>query len=858
MEDFGLRWREEILPRVQKPARYVGGEWNSVRKDAGTVSSRVALAFPDVYEIGISYQGFQILYEILNRAPDIFAERVYSPWVDCEQLLREKQLPLVSVETSTPLYAFDWVGITLQHEMSYSNVLNLLDLGGIPLAGKDRGEEHPLIAGGGPCAANPEPLADLFDLILLGDGEAAFLEMIRLNQALRGRPRAERIRRLSEISGVYAPSRYTPGYTREGILFEVAPEPGAPYPVQRRVESPPDLPLHPLVPNVGATHDRISVELFRGCTQGCRFCQAGMINRPVRERDPEAVMAQLRQSLQSTGYEEVSLSSLSSSDYSQLFPLVSRLAPELSRNSVALSFPSLRLDSFQGELAEWVARVRKTGLTFAPEAGSPRLRRVINKVLEESAYVEDLGGVFSQGWELIKLYFLIGLPTETREDVGAIAGLVRRILDTARRASAGGKARLHLSVNLFVPKAQTPFQWMGQLPRKEAAERFRKLADDLPRSAGFRFGPRDEQDLDRSYLEAILARGDRRLFATIRRAWELGARFDSWGDQFQFVRWQQALEETGISGDEYALRERTADEVFPWSHLSLGVDSAYLRAEWERARESEPTPDCRKSGQCGGCGAWDPAECPRPKARPSSGPPAASKPAVESKPEREHMRIRFSYSKTGDLRFLGHLDLVNVFRRAARRAQLPLHYSRGFHPQPALAFGPPLPLGFEALNEWLDLGLDRWLDPREIAEKINRVFPAGIQVKESREVPLSTPALQERIQAGHYRMVFPNGIAHLSSLPERIDAFWKSEEVWGEQWSKQGTVKVNLRPSVPWIRRLEDGERGLEMIHLTGLPGGAKVPPLLDYFSRDFCDPWQVRITRIFSGCWRQDKLTAP
>jgi radical SAM family uncharacterized protein/radical SAM-linked protein len=856
-QEYAQILRRELLPQVQKPARYIGGEWNQVRKDPAGVAVRVVLAFPDVYEIGISYPGYKILYELLNNLPEVYAERAYSPWPDLEALLRGRSLPLCSLETGTPLHEFDVVGITLQHELSFTNILNLLDLGRVALTSRER-TRGPLVLGGGPGAANPEPLAELFDLVVLGDGEEVFPEILSQYAQMKKEPRAEQIRALSNLRGVYAPSRYQPVYAVSGELQGIEPEPGAPFPVRRRVAPAPALPQRPLVPYLAVPHDRVATEVFRGCTRGCRFCQAGMITRPVREREAQAIVDHVLQQVAQTGYEEVSLISLSSGDYSQILPLVRMLMRSLLPQRVALSFPSLRLDSFRSELAETVRRVRKTGLTFAPEAGSARLRKVINKCLEdEETLATNLAYVFEEGWDLVKLYFMVGLPTETEEDVVEIGQLVRRLLAESKRRGKPGRApRVHLGLSLFVPKPHTPFQWEAQLSPAQTAARLEQLARVLPKAVEYRFGKKERDDLTRSYLEGVLARGDRRLWGAVRRAWELGARFDGWGEHFRFDLWQQAFAETGVDADAYALRARGVDEVLPWAHLDMGTPLKYLRAQREQAINTEQTPDCRTAG-CHACGVAEQTECPQPPAAVLAETPGEI--PVPPSPERESVRLRLRYQKTGDLRFVGHLDLVNLFRRAARRAHLPLHYSVGFHPQPALSFGPPLSVGYEGLGEWLDLGLDSWRDPRAVVEDLNRMLPAGVRVEVGREVPLSTPSLTDRINAGEYLICWPGAGAHAAELAKRLAEFTAVAEVPGSQWSKKGPVKVNLRSAVVWIKMDATGDGpGLRLLHETGAGSTAKVSTLLEYFGSGWAQNWQAQVTRVFSGRRQGEGITIP
>jgi radical SAM family uncharacterized protein/radical SAM-linked protein len=856
--DYAQFLRRELLPRVQKPARYTGGEWNEIHKDPKTAAARLVLAFPDVYEIGISYPGYKILYELLNQQADIYAERVYSPWPDFEALLRQNNLPLCSLETGTPLRDFDFVGITLQHELSYSNILNLLDLGRIPLRAAERGADDPLILGGGPGAVNPEPLAELFDLVVLGDGEDVLLELIRRYEALRQAPRAEKIKELSQLPGVYAPGLYHPRYSAAGVLEAIDSEPGVAFPVRHRAAPAPALPQRPLVPYLSVPHDRVTVEVFRGCTRGCRFCQAGMITRPIREREAQDIVNHVLDQITQTGYEEVSLISLSTGDYSQILPLVRTLMRALLPQRVALSFPSLRLDSFRSELAETVRRVRKTGLTFAPEAGSARLRRVINKCLEdEDVLAANLAYVFEEGWDLVKLYFMIGLPTETEADVAEIGQLVRKLLaESKKRGKPGREPRVHLGVCQFVPKPHTPFQWEPQLSREQAIARMEQLARNLPKAVEYRFGKKEREDLNRSYLEGMLARGDRRLWPVIHRAWELGARFDGWGEYFRFDLWQQALIDCGVDADAYVLRARGEDEVLPWSHLDMGTPVAYLKQERNLAQEEQMTKDCRTQG-CHTCGVSEQCECPRPLAQPMQ--EAGTELPAPVFPEREAVRIRLRYQKNDDLRFVGHLDLVNLFRRAARRAKLPLHYSIGFHPQPSLSFGPPLSLGYRALGEWLDLGLDAWREPRQVVQELNQMLPAGIRVDVGREVPLSTPSLTDRINAGEYLLQFGELGDKAGELEKRVLAFLAATEVPGQQWSKNGPVKVNLRTPVMGLTLASDAEGTLlKLVHVVQPGSNAKVSTLVEYFCSGLLEPWRVAVTRTVSGRWQGEGITIP
>jgi len=606
-EDPKLRY---ILPRVSRPARYTGGEWNSVVKDWERTPVKVALAYPDVYEVGMSNLGLAILYDILNRQPHVLAERVYAPWPDMEAWMRRSGLPLFSLETRHPLRQFDILGFSLQYELTFTNVLNMLDLAGIPLLAAERDEEHPLVIAGGSCAYNPEPMADFLDLFVIGEGEEVILELVETYREWKeaGGTKEELLRRLAQIEGVYVPSFYETSYRPDGTLAAVKPLVAEARPKVRKRIVPilPPPPTRPIVPYLEIVHDRAMVEIQRGCTRGCRFCQAGMIYRPVRERPLEEILQAVEGIFQSTGYEEVALVSLSSTDYTRIEELVRELASRYQDPPTSISLPSLRLDSFSVELAEITQSGRKTGLTFAPEAGTARLREVINKGIAEEDLLRVAETAFSRGWHRIKLYFMIGLPTETLDDVAAIGGLVRKVRDIGRRYQ-GRRTEVAVSVATFVPKPHTPFQWVPLMEEKALRERHQLLQRAI-RGRGLRLSWHDPQS---TLLEAVFSRGDRRLGKVLLRAWELGARFDAWGEHFRFDLWQRAFAEAGLNPDFYARRERPLDELLPWDHIDTGVEKRFLIEEYRRALEGKPLPDCRT--RCHACGvreAFDLENCP--------------------------------------------------------------------------------------------------------------------------------------------------------------------------------------------------------------------------------------------------------
>jgi radical SAM family uncharacterized protein len=593
---------EAILRRVSKPARYTGGEWNAVVKSWDAQTVRIALAYPDVYDIGMSNLGLAILYDILNRQPNVVAERVYAPWLDMEAKMRAAGLPLFSLETRRPLAQFDIIGFSLSSELTYSNVLNMLDLAGLPILAAERDESCPLVIAGGSGALNPEPLADFIDLFALGDGEELVLDLV---QALRewkrqgGGPHRELLRRLAGVEGFYIPSFYQVAYNEDGTIKEVRPtEPGAPpRPRKRFIQSLPPAPTRPIVPFLQAVHDRAAIEVQRGCTQGCRFCQAGMIYRPRRERWPEEVVEAARQILANTGYGELSLVSLSTTDHSRILPMVQALRREFG-DSLKLSLPSLRVDSFSVDIADAVSGPGKHSITFAPEAGNQRLRNAINKLVTDEDALRAVEAAFACGWTNVKMYFMVGLPTETLEDVQGIVELARQVKETGRRYH-GGRARVRVSTSNFIPKPHTPFQWARQMTAEELRPRHELLRSQLKR-IGVAFS---WEEPEQSLLEAILSCGDRRLGPAIHRAWQRGARFDAWSDGYDWSRWQRALEESGLDPAFYAHREKGLFEMFPWSHIDAGVTAAYLRGEWLKTQRGETTGDCAPHrGPCNVCG----------------------------------------------------------------------------------------------------------------------------------------------------------------------------------------------------------------------------------------------------------------
>ena len=607
-----VKLEQEMLQAVEKPARYTGGEWNAQPKASAAVLCRIALAMADVYEVGMSNLGLKILYEILNRRDDIAAERVYAPWLDMEEEMRRRGIPLFSLETFQEVSSFDILGFSLQYELLITNTLNMLDLAGLPLHAAERTDEQPFVIGGGPCVYNTEPIADFFDFFVLGDGEEIVVEVCDALIAWKkeGRLDGRRgfLRRAARIPGIYVPSFYAPEYDARGMFtgLRVLDEAASPQIYRRVVKDLDAAPFleKPVVPYLGIVHDRLMLELFRGCTRGCRFCQAGMAYRPVRERRPETLESLARTLFDSTGYNEMSLTSLSSADYSCLSPLVDGLLAGTQGERVSFSLPSLRIDSFSVDIAERLQQVRKSGLTFAPEAGTQRLRDVINKNVTEDDLLHSVRTAFEQGWKAVKLYFMMGLPTETDEDIVGIAELAQKVVDCYKEVKGKRGVKVTVSVSCFVPKAYTPFQWFAQVPQEEFERRQRLLKESIrDRAISFHY-----HDARASVLEGALSRGDRRLSAVIETAWRNGAKFDGWTDQFKDEVWKDAFRRCGVAPEFYSQRTRDLEEVLPWAHTSPGVSEDFLRREWQRAQEAALTHDCRRE-TCTGCGVCPELGC---------------------------------------------------------------------------------------------------------------------------------------------------------------------------------------------------------------------------------------------------------
>ena len=605
-----LALNDEILLRIDKPARYIGNEMNSVEKNKDEVEVRFAMCFPDVYEIGMSHLGIQILYDMFNRRKDVWCERVYSPWTDLDKIMREKDIPLFALESQDPIKEFDFLGFTIQYEMCYTNILQVLELSQIPLLAKDRGEDCPIVIGGGPCTYNPEPLADFFDMFYIGEGETIYGNLMDLYKDFKnsGKDRKDFLKAAAELPGIYVPSLYEVTYKEDGTIATFEPiEKNVPRKICKQLVM--DMteavyPMAPVVPFIRATQDRVVLEIQRGCIRGCRFCQAGMVYRPTRERDVDVLKEYALRMLQNTGHEEISLSSLSSSDYSELENLVDFLMEECGKKKVNISLPSLRIDAFSLDVMSKVQDVKKSSLTFAPEAGSQRLRDVINKGLTEEVILKGAGEAFEGGWNKVKLYFMLGLPTETEEDQKEIAHLAEKIAKRyyeIPKDQRNGKCQITVSTSFFVPKPFTPFQWAPMCTMGDFLGRAKTVNHEIKEQLNHKSIRYHWHEADVTVLEGLLARGDRKVGAAILAAYKNGALYDAWSETFDRGKWQQAFKETGLDIDFYTTRKRSTDEILPWDFIDIGVSKKHMIKEWERAQNGEVTPNCKE--KCAGCGA---------------------------------------------------------------------------------------------------------------------------------------------------------------------------------------------------------------------------------------------------------------
>lgn len=820
---------EQILLDVQKPAQYIGGELNSVMKDKSKVDCRLAFCFPDKYEVGMSHLGMKILYSLYNLRENWWCERVFAPDADMEQLMREKNIPLYGLESLDPIKDFDFVLFTLQYEMSYTAILNMLDLAGLPVRAKDRTGLSPIVAAGGPCACNPEPIADFIDLFIIGEGEEVNIEITDLYMQAKkeGWSKQQYLKEAAKIGGVYVPSLYDVSYNEDNTIKAVTPNcETAPVKVKKRIIADLDKVFYPdkfVVPFINIVHDRAMLEVQRGCLRGCRFCQAGFIYRPLRDKHYDTLNKDAHGLCDTSGYEELSLTSLSTSDYKEIEPLLDDLLNWTTDEKVSLSLPSLRVDNFSKELMEKVSRLKKSGLTFAPEAGTQRLRDVINKNVTEEELMNTCRTAFEGGYTSVKLYFMMGLPTETMEDIEGIANLAQKVVDLYYSLPTRPKGRavsVSISCACFVPKPFTPFEFEAQ----DSMELLREKQKHLLASVKSKKISVSYHDADVSFIEAVLAKGDRRLGDVIEAVWKKGSRLDGWYEYFNPQRWYDAMAELQIDPAFYANRRREYDEVMPWDHLDFCVSKNFLIRENKLARENVTTPQCRE--KCSGCGASQliqgeccsdkvvyerevlPIEPPRPKVDPA---------LLLEQPQ----KVRLFFTKLDRAKYISHLDMNRCMSRALKRSGLPVWYTGGFNPHMYLTFPLPLSLGCESVYECVDLKMTQKVDFDTIAQKVNACLPPDIQVIAAGEQKMD----QKEIAWADYEICFDAQYG----LKEKLESFFNQDEIKVIKKTKKGEKEIDLKPHFSLLSMEEkDGVLTAMMRFATGIELNINPTLLLD------------------------------
>lgn len=820
---------EQILLDVQKPAQYIGGELNSVMKDKSKIDCRLAFCFPDKYEVGMSHLGMKILYSLYNLRENWWCERVFAPDADMEQLMREKNIPLYGLESLDPIKDFDFVLFTLQYEMSYTAILNMLDLAGLPVRAKDRTGLSPIVAAGGPCACNPEPIADFIDLFIIGEGEEVNIEITDLYMQAKkeGWSKQQYLKEAVKIGGVYVPSLYDVSYNEDNTIKAVIPNcETAPVKVKKRIIADLDKVFYPdkfVVPFINIVHDRAMLEVQRGCLRGCRFCQAGFIYRPLRDKHYDTLNKDAHGLCDTSGYEELSLTSLSTSDYKEIEPLLDDLLNWTTDEKVSLSLPSLRVDNFSKELMEKVSRLKKSGLTFAPEAGTQRLRDVINKNVTEEELMNTCRTAFEGGYTSVKLYFMMGLPTETMEDIEGIANLAQKVVDLYYSLPTRPKGRavsVSISCACFVPKPFTPFEFEAQ----DSMELLREKQKHLLASVKSKKISVSYHDADVSFIEAVLAKGDRRLGDVIEAVWKKGSRLDGWYEYFDPQRWYDAMAELQIDPAFYANRRREYDEVMPWDHLDFCVSKNFLIRENKLARENVTTPQCRE--KCSGCGASQliqgeccsdkvvyerevlPIEPPRPKVDPA---------LLLEQPQ----KVRLFFTKLDRAKYISHLDMNRCMSRALKRSGLPVWYTGGFNPHMYLTFPLPLSLGCESVYECVDLKMTQKVDFDTIAQKVNACLPPDIQVFAAGEQKMD----QKEIAWADYEVCFEPQ----DGLKEKLESFFNQDEIKVIKKTKKGEKEIDLKPHFSLLSMEEkDGVLTAMMRFATGIELNINPTLLLD------------------------------
>lgn len=799
---------QDILPYIRKPSRYLGNELNSTHKDLTSVRTKVALVFPDIYEIGMSHLGLKILYHILNKRPDIAAERVFAPDLDYECILKKRGLPLSSLESNLPLNQFHIIGFSLQYELTFTNVLNILRLGSIPLKSKERDKDCPLIIAGGSSVANPEPLADFIDVFVLGDGEEVILELVDIYQECLDdkATKEECLYRLSQLEGIYIPSSFEIIYKDNNEIDKIIPQKNGYQKVRKRVLSNLDsaeYPVSPIVPFTKIVHDRIDIEVARGCFRRCRFCQASRIHSPYRARSIENIFHLVNESIKNTGYEDISLHSLNICDYKNLDLIIHHLMDELSKKHIALSLPSLMVGLLDSEIIKDIQKVRKTGFTLVAEAGTERLRRLINKDISEDRLLKDVEKIVKAGWNSLKLYFMVGLPTEKDEDIDGIIRLCYQVLHIIKK-QRGRLKNINVSISPFVPKSHTPFQW---LPQQEMSLLKEKL-EYLKRQLKNKIFTLKCHSVEMSFLEAVFSRGDRRLGEVLVKALDKGCQFDGWKEHFQYQKWKQSFFDSKIDPRFYSNRKIDLSTLLPWHHLDMGISEDFLKDESLRVINNNDTFSSVQQN---------------PKNKTKDRLTTESKDFLFEKSDTPHgkheipvQRMRIQYEKLNNMRFLSHLELMKVLYRAFKRAYIDIAYTSGFHPRPRISFGMALPVGVESICEYLDIEFSSYIEPADFLSKVNQELPEGLQIVLAKNIPLKSHNLiTEKINYNISLKMnnFVNNDSIIEDYNHMITSFLSNDKIIVERKKNNDIKKVDIRPLIISMRiiNIKDNLMNLEL-----------------------------------------------